>query len=55
MTPYPKLFNLYVKMTAKQLLNIINCDNVLLCVSKNITLESFIVLKYVFICFTINQ
>jgi len=45
MTPFPKLFDSYVKLTREQFITIANGDNVPICRSRNITLESSIVLK----------
>jgi len=45
MTPFPKLFDSYVKVTRKQLITVANGDDVPICRSRNITLESSIVLK----------
>lgn len=54
MTPFPKLFNSYVKMTREPLITTANGDSVPKCESVNITLESFIALKNV-LCPTTNS
>jgi len=48
MTPFPLLFNSYVKMTREQLIKVANGDSVPICKSENITLGSSIILKDLF-------
>jgi len=42
MTPFPILFNLYLKMTKEQLIIVANGDIIPICESGNITLEASI-------------
>lgn len=44
MTPFPKLSNLYIKMTREQLITIAKSDSAPIRGSRNITLESSIVI-----------
>lgn len=49
-TPFPKLFISYFKITREKPITVVNGDSVPTCKSKNITLQSCIVFKGCVIC-----